>query len=329
MGVAARRKIPTDITKKEADKRRKERDAARAKMRRYAESWGITSKKFKDIEDQLIQLQAMGPDTLREKAIEWGTRLLDPRSSATFSPLIGPKNTLLIDDSSVDKARKQVPDWLQRLWGRHERIDSQALISIEHLANIVAKYRAMTDLLSAGLANGTILPPTAVGVSKRGYKKMDSDNPHDYGPLQGHWIKEEDAWLLAQSMHESALAYVLRQGNLEQHAAVLQQKAPDSYAANAALATATLLGPIGRMFKQLQVNFSQTALAINTASAFALLAPTLGSWTAIKAIPKAVKIAGSSSFAGIPLLQSKITDAHLVVDPSSSGNPGPYSVGRL
>jgi hypothetical protein len=314
MGVAARRKIPTDITKKEADKRRKERDAARAKMRRYAESWGITSKKFKDIEDQLIQLQAMGPDTLREKAIEWGTRLLDPRSSATFSPLIGPKNTLLIDDSSVDKARKQVPDWLQRLWGRHERIDSQALISIEHLANIVAKYRAMTDLLSAGLANGTILPPTAVGVSKRGYKKMDSDNPHDYGPLQGHWIKEEDAWLLAQSMHESALAYVLRQGNLEQHAAVLQQKAPDSYAANAALATATLLGPIGRMFKQLQVNFSQTALAINTASAFALLAPTLGSWTAIKAIPKAVKIAGSSSFAGIPLLQSKITDAQLSKD---------------
>jgi len=313
MGVAARRKIPTDIPKKEADKRRKERDAARAKMRRYAESWGITSKKFKDIEDQLIQLQAMGPGTLREKAIEWGTRLLDPRSSATFSPLIGPKNTLLIDDSSVDKARKQVPDWLQRLWGRHERIDSQALISIEHLANIVAKYRAMTDLLSAGLANGSIIAPGDVTRSKRGYKKMDSDNPHDYGPLQGHWIKEEDAWLLEQSI-ESALAYVLRQGNLEQHAAVLQQKAPDSYAANAALATATLLGPIGRMFKQLQVNFSQTALAINTASAFALLAPTLGSWTAIKAIPKAVKIARSSSFAGIPLLQSKITDAQLSKD---------------
>ena len=314
MGVAARRKIPTDITKKEADKRRKERDAVRAKMRRYAESWGITSKKFKDIEDQLIQLEAMGPDTLREKAIEWGTRLLDPSSSATFSPMIGPKNTLLIDDSSVDKARKQVPEWLQRLWGRHERIDSQALISIEHLATIVAKYRAMTDLLSAGLADGSIIAPGDVTRSKRGYKKLDSDNPHDYGPLQGHWIKEEDAWLLEQSMYESALAYVLRQGNLEQHAAALQQKYPNSTVANAALATATLLGPIGRMFKQVQVILSQSALFINTASAFVLLAPTLGSWTAIKAIPKAVKIARSSSFAGIPLLQSKITDAQLSKD---------------
>jgi len=314
MGVAARRKIPTDITKKEADKRRKERDAVRAKMNRYAESWGITSKKFKDIENQLIQLEAMGPDKLREKAIEWGTRLLDPRSSATFSPMIGPKNTLLIDDSSVDKARKQVPEWLQRLWGRHERIDSQALISIEHLATIVAKYRAMTDLLSAGLADGSIIAPGDVTRSKRGYKKLDSDNPHDYGPLQGHWIKEEDAWLLEQSMYESALAYVLRQGNLEQHAAVLQQKVPESYAANAALATATLIGPIGRMFKQLQVNFSLSALFINTASAFTLLAPTLGSWTAVKAIPQSVKIARSSAFAGIPLLQAKVTDAQLSKD---------------
>lgn len=314
MGVAARRKIPTDITKKEADKRRKERDAVRAKMRRYAESWGITSKKFRDIENQLIQLEAMGPDKLREKAIEWGTRLLDPRSSATFSPMIGPKNTLLIDDSSVDKARKQVPEWLQRLWGRHERIDSQALISIEHLATIVAKYRAMTDLLSAGLADGSIIAPGDVTRSKRGYKEIDSDNPHDYGPLQGHWIKEEDAWLLEQSMYESALAYVLRQGNLEQHTAVLQQKYPNSTAANMALATATLLGPIGRVFKQLQVNVSLSALFINTASAFTLLAPTLGSWTAVKAIPQSVKIARSSAFAGIPLLQSKVTDAQLSKD---------------
>lgn len=314
MGVAARRKIPTDITKKEADKRKKERDAVRAKMRRYAESWGITSKKFKDIEAQLIALEAMGEDTLKEKAREWGNRLLDPHSTSTFSKMIGPNNNLLIDDSSVDKARKEVPEWLQRLWGRHERIDSQALISIEHLAAVVAKFRAMTDLLSSGLANGTILPPTAVGVSKRGYKKLTSDNPKDYGPLEGHWIKEEDAWLLEQGRYETALESVLRQGTLEQYADMVRDKSPNSFGAKAALATATVLGPIGRAFKTLQVNASLSALFINTASAFALLAPTMTSWSAIKSVPKSISLSRSSSFAGIPLLQAKITDAALSKD---------------
>lgn len=189
---------------------KKERKTSNAKIRAAAETylrdmaamWGIgrTTKLEGDdgIIARLAALSEGGTDKLRAAARRYANSLLDPEARpGDDAPYSGKANPLSIDDSALDKERKNIPEWQRVLWGKFRDPITQFAASVEAQANVISKFTALEEYKQRGLKSGRVKENKAgmtdANMRPKGYVLLENaDDTLYYGPLQGMWVKVED-----------------------------------------------------------------------------------------------------------------------------------------
>lgn len=282
------------------------RKAARAILKKYATQWGIGATTKLDGPDGTVErlkaLKQAGEGKLREVAIYYANRIINPKTTSkdtNIANMVG--SNLVIDDSAIDKLRVHMPAYMAKLYGEFKDPAAVAVLSLEQQGRILAKFKALLDYREAGINDG-IIKKDAAGMDastmdKQGFTQLESDDPLHYGPLQGYWIKRTDKWLLDAvagmeaiefSMNPARyLADYIKSGNRD----TLFKKG-----ASVGMGIVAAAQPIGKGFKISQVLLDHTGATVNALSSAVFLS---GGLTApMGSGLSAARAARESSFAG-------------------------------
>lgn len=131
------------------------------------------------------------PEKVVENAHRLMNTLLDPKATKLLDDNTSTAYKLFATDTSATKSRTKVPDWLQTIWGKNTELDAVAIATVHAISDMVAKHSKLVEFKQTLIDSGSVRTPEQGGVF--GYTLLSSNNGKmDYGPLEKHYIKNED-----------------------------------------------------------------------------------------------------------------------------------------